>query len=196
MFGDSGGGDELTKKEEGLLGIALDPNFDTNHYIYLHYTPYTAVDFVKHIGTRRIARFTFDEATGKLDLSSEKRILEWKYQNHSCCHMGGDMGFDKDGNLYVLTGDTNSSGNAGAGYSGNVVPPQFPASPDPTGIGFNDARRTAGNTNDLNGKILRIKPKANPVGEPGIGTTYDIPTGNLFTGDETEAGQDRPAHTP
>ena len=83
VFGDSGGGDELVKKEEGLLGIALDPNFDTNKYIYLHYTPYTAVDFVKHIGTRRIARFTFDEATGKLDLSSEKRILEWKYQNHS-----------------------------------------------------------------------------------------------------------------
>ena len=53
VFGHSGGGDELNKKEEGLIGIALDPNFDTNHYIYLHYTPYTTVDFVKHIGTRR-----------------------------------------------------------------------------------------------------------------------------------------------
>ena len=126
VFGHSGGGDELIKKEEGLIGIALDPNFDTNKYVYLHYTPYTKVDFVKHIGTRRVARFTFDEATGKLDLSSEKPIIEWQYQNHSCCHMGGDMGFDKDGNLYVLTGDTNSSGNTG-GYSGNFAPPQFPA---------------------------------------------------------------------
>ena len=131
MFGDSGGGDELHKKEEGLLGIALDPNFDTNHYIYLHYTPYTKVDFVNHIGTRRVARFTFNEATGKLDLASEKPIIEWTYQNHSCCHMGGDMGFDKDGNLYVLTGDTNSSGNAG-GYSGNFVAAAVPAPADPT----------------------------------------------------------------
>ena len=100
------------------------------------------------------------------------------------------MGFDKDGNLYVLTGDTNSSGNTG-GYSGNFAPPQFPAGAGRQ-LGFNDARRTAGNTNDLNGKILRVKPKADPAGAPGIGTTYDIPSGNLFTGDETEAGKTGP----
>ena len=184
VFGHSGGGDELTKKEEGLIGIALDPNFDTNHYIYLHYTPYSKVDFTKHIGTRRVARFTFNEATGKLDLASEKPIIEWTYQNHSCCHMGGDMGFDKDGNLYVLTGDTNSSGNAG---------PATPATSSRRssraegagGIGFNDARRTAGNTNDLNGKILRIKPLADPGAMVGEGSTYTIPAGNLFTGAET-----------
>ena len=105
------------------------------------------------------------------------------------------MGFDKDGNLYVLTGDTNSSGQHGRGYSGNVVPPQFPAG-DPTGIGFNDARRTAGNTNDLNGKILRIKPKADPGATPGIGTTYDDPDGQPLHRRRDRAGQDRPAHAP
>jgi glucose/arabinose dehydrogenase/type 1 glutamine amidotransferase/PKD repeat protein len=190
VFGDSVGGNELQKKEEGLIGIALDPDFADNHYIWLHYTPYALVDKTKHINTRRISRFTFDEATGKLDMASEKPILQWTYQAHSCCHMGGDMDFDKDGNLYILTGDTNSSGNAGAGYSGNIVGNEF------MGVSFNDARRTAGNTNDLNGKILRIKPMANPGSTPGLGTTYTVPAGNLFTGAETEAGKTGPLTRP
>ena len=174
VFGDSASGNELQKKEEGLIGIALDPNFETNHYIWLHYTPFNKVDRTTHIATRRVSRFTYNEATEKLDLNSEKPILEWTYQAHSCCHMGGDIDFDKDGNLYILAGDTNSSGNAGTGYSGNIVGPNFMGTP------FNDARRTAGNSNDLNGKIIRIKPLADPGATPGLGTTYDIPQGNLF----------------
>src|SRR4029453_14112670 len=43
-----------------------------------------------------------------------------------------------------------------------------------------DAQRTSGNTNDLNGKILRIIPMEVPLGPPGVGTTYNIPAGNLF----------------
>ena len=43
-----------------------------------------------------------------------------------------------------------------------------------------DAQRTSANTNDPNGKILRIKPIPNATGVPGIGTTYTIPDGNLF----------------
>src|SRR3954465_8263894 len=166
--------------------MALDPNFDTNHYVYLHYTPYALEDFQRHIGTRRIPRFTFDEATGTGCMSSEKPLLQWEYQNHSCCHMGGDMGFDKDGNLYVLTGDTNSPERTD-GYSGNYVPAQFPG-----GLPYNDARRTAGNTNALDGKILRIKPMDNPGVIQGIGSTYTIPDGNLFTGNETETGKTGP----
>ena len=60
------------------------------------------------------------------------------------------------------------------------------------GIGFNDARRTAGNTNDLNGKILRIKPHGQPGGRRRASARRTtIPAGNLFTGNETEAA--RPA---
>ena len=44
--------------------------------------------------------------------------------------------------------------------------------------GTRSARRR--NTNDLNGKILRIKPVEIPTGTPGVGTTYTIPAGNLF----------------
>ena len=37
------------------------------------------------------------------------------------------------------------------------------------------AQRAAANTNDLNGKIVRIKPIDIPLGAPGVGTTYNIP---------------------
>ena len=43
-----------------------------------------------------------------------------------------------------------------------------------------DAQRTSANTNSPNGKILRIVPRATPLGPPGVGTTYTIPTGNMF----------------
>lgn len=85
------------------------------------------------------------------------------------------MTFDNDGNLYVGVGDDNSSQGAGAGYSGNNWTKDY------KGLSFQDARRTAGNTNDLNGKILRIHPEADG--------TYTIPKGNLFTGKEEGAAR-------
>ena len=95
------------------------------------------------------------------------RIFEYDAQIYSCCHVGGGMGFDSEGNLYVTTGDTNSSQGTD-GYSGNnpvAKCPTGPGRPSPraptaarTTFSYQDARRTAGNTNDYNGKMLRIKP--------------------------------------
>lgn len=173
VFGNKGGGDELVKNEEGLLGIELDPGFMTNGWVYLHYTPHSRIDRVEHMGERRVSRFTLDLATNRLDLASEKVLLSWPVQIHSCCHAGGGMAWDSKGNLYIATGDTNSSGSSG-GYSGNNPAPNF------RGVSFADARRTAGNTHNLNGKILRIHPE--PDG------TYTLPAGNLFTGEESDEG--------
>lgn len=173
VFGNKGGGEELVKNEEGLLGIELDPKFEDNGWVYLHYTPHSEIDRDKHVGERRVSRFTFDESTGKLDLDSEKVLLDWPVQIHSCCHAGGGMAWDSDDNLYIATGDTNSS-QFTDGYSGNNPEPNF------KGLSFADARRTSGNTNNLNGKILRIHPE-----DDG---TYSLPKGNLFTGDEPDEG--------
>jgi glucose/arabinose dehydrogenase/type 1 glutamine amidotransferase len=165
VFGNKGNGNELVKAEEGLLGIELDPDFLDNGWIYAYWMPHSTIDRVRHVGKRRISRFTIDLATNKLDLSSEEVLLEWDTQIHSCCHAGGGMTWDSKGNLYVATGDNNSS-QGSDGYSGNNPTEEF------MGISFQDARRTAGNTNDLNGKILRIHPEADG--------TYSIPSGNLF----------------
>ncbi|MEV0122585.1 ThuA domain-containing protein [Streptomyces sp. NPDC050703] len=173
VFGNKGGGDELTKVEEGLLGIELDPQFERNGWVYLHYTPHSKIDRETHMAQRYVSRFTYDQGTGRLDMGSEKVLLKWPVQIHSCCHAGGGMAWDSKDNLYIATGDNNSS-QFSDGYSGNNPQPNF------KGVSFADARRTAGNTNNLNGKILRIHPE--PDG------TYTLPEGNLFTGEEQAEG--------
>ncbi|MCT9082631.1 ThuA domain-containing protein, partial [Streptomyces fulvoviolaceus] len=107
VFGNKGGGDELVKVEEGLLGIELDPRFEQNGWVYLHYTPHSQLNRDTRIAERRVSRFTLDLATNKLDLSSEKVLLKWPVQVHSCCHAGGGMTWDSQGNLYIATGDNN-----------------------------------------------------------------------------------------
>ncbi|NEE58959.1 PQQ-dependent sugar dehydrogenase, partial [Streptomyces sp. SID8455] len=158
---------------EGLLGIELDPDFASNGWVYLHYTPHAKIDRDKRMAVRQVSRFTFDPATSKLDLASEKVLLGWPVQINSCCHAGGGMAWDSKGNLYIATGDNNSSGFSD-GYSGNNPQPNY------KGVSFADARRTSGNTNNLNGKILRIHPE-----DDG---TYTLPAGNLFTGKEPDEG--------
>lgn len=160
--------------EEGLQGVGIDPDFDKNRAIYLYYAPPldtpsgdapetgTAADFAKFDGVNRLSRFVLKE-DGTLDLSSEKKVLDVKTSRGICCHVGGDIDFDAQGNLYLSTGD-DSNPFASDGYTPiDERPDRNPAF---------DARRTSGNTNDLRGKILRIK-----VADDG---SYTIPEGNLF----------------
>jgi glucose/arabinose dehydrogenase/PKD repeat protein/type 1 glutamine amidotransferase len=183
VFGNRGAGPESNKTEEGLVGITLDPRFAQNGWLYVYWMPHASIDRTRRVGLRTISRFTLDPATGTLDLASEQALLSWEAQIDRCCHVGGGMVFDDHGNLYVSTGDNNSSqcdgcGAGNAGYSGNNPVPEF------AGISQQDARRTAGNTNNLNGKILRIHPE--PDG------SYSLPRGNLFTGREAGGGKTRP----
>ncbi|MGI5994036.1 MAG: ThuA domain-containing protein [Saccharomonospora viridis] len=177
VFGNRGSGDELIKSEEGLLGITLDPDFADNGWIYVYWMPYESIDTDKRIGKRTVSRFTYDHETSSIDQSTRKDLLSWDTQIHSCCHAGGGMDFDDDGNLYIATGDSNSS-QGSDGYSGNNWTKEY------KGISFQDARRTSGNTNDLNGKILRIHPE-----DDG---TYTIPEGNLFPEAEYPGDKTRP----
>ncbi len=166
--------DVYSHDEEGLQGVGVDPDFENNRAIYLYYAPPldtpagdapetgTAEDFAKFDGVNRLSRFTLNP-NGTLDLSSEKKILDVAASRGICCHVGGDIDFDAEGNLYLSTGD-DTNPFASDGYT----PIDERANRNPA---F-DARRSSGNTNDLRGKILRIK-----VDEDG---SYDIPEGNLF----------------
>ena len=202
VYGDGGTGGEKTsdadhKMEYGLLGITASPDFGTTGHIYLQYFPTfnpastppgLGVDRrISKMSRPRISRFTIDRQTKKLDLKSEVVVFEYDAQIYSCCHVGGGMGFDSKGNLYVTTGDTNSSQGTN-GYSGNNPVAKCPTGDNTVpsrlncgtaGYSYQDARRTAGNTNDYNGKMLRIKPIATLADgskpQVGIGTTYDDP---------------------
>ncbi|QHT68811.1 carbohydrate-binding protein [Rhodocytophaga rosea] len=140
--------------EGGLLSITKDPDFAKNGWIYLFYSPEGKE--AKNILTR------YQLKGDELVMDSKKVILEVATQREITGHAGGSLTFDTKGNLYLSTGD-NINPHGSNGYSPSDERPE--RSPW-------DAQMTSGNTNDLRGKIIRIKPQ--PDG------TYTIPEGNLF----------------
>ena len=169
--------------EEGLQGVAIDPDFTRNHWVYLYYSPPgttpvddpdtpdvnegdapttgTQADWDRFKGALRLSRFKLRGNT--LDLTSEQQIIDVPVDRGLCCHVGGQIDFDSAGNLYLSTGDDTNPFE-----SDGFAPLDDRAGRNPA---F-DARRSAGNTNDLRGKLLRIKVKPNGG--------YTVPRGNLF----------------
>ena len=146
--------------EEGVMGLAADPDFKTNNYVYMYYSP-------ADTSVNRLSRFTFKGDS--LDRKSEKVVLQLYSQREICCHTGGSIAFGPDKLLYLSTGDNSTPFNepkaryVSSGYA--------PLNDLPGRIQY-DVRRSSGNTNDLRGKILRLRLK--PDG------SYEIPAGNLF----------------
>ena len=147
--------------EEGLMGIQKDPNFAENNWVYVFYSP------AGDESVNRLSRFKF--VNREWDMASEQKILDVASDRDICCHTGGSIAFGPDNMLYLSTGDNSTPFNKrDAKYVNNGFAPLN----DLPGDKQYDARRSSGNTNDLRGKILRIK-----VNEDG---SYDIPDGNLF----------------
>jgi glucose/arabinose dehydrogenase len=180
--------DVYQNSEDGLQTISLDPDFETNGWVYLYYAPRTMTApypattptgsapntlpagadesyWDQWKGYNQLSRFKWNGATNSLDLATEQVIIKVGTQRGQCCHVAGDVAFDNDGNLILATGDNTPASAPGAnGYA-----------PNNDRVGYNpgfDSRRGAGNSNDLRGKILRID-----VQDDG---SYTIPAGNLF----------------
>lgn len=146
----------FASNEDGLIGITLDPDFASNHWLYLFYSPSST-------STQHISRFIL--VGDVLDMQSEKILLEIPVQRDQCCHSAGSLTFGPDGNLYIAAGD-DTNPFASDGYA--------PIDERAGRLAW-DAQRSSANTDDLRGKVLRIKPQ--PDG------TYTIPEGNLFPSD-------------
>lgn len=81
--------------ERGLQGIALDPDFERNGYVYVYYT-------VAGKDHNRVSRFTSNgnyAVPGSEVILLELDPLSW------LIHNGGALAFGKDGKLYIATGD-------------------------------------------------------------------------------------------
>ncbi|HMI43301.1 MAG TPA: ThuA domain-containing protein, partial [Gemmatimonadaceae bacterium] len=91
---------DSSQAEDGLLGLAADPNFASNGWVYMYYSP--AGPEPKNV----LARFQMKGDS--LDLGSRKILLEVGTQRLQCCHTGGSIAFDNKGNLYVSTGDNSN----------------------------------------------------------------------------------------
>lgn len=140
----------FTGNEQGLIGLALDPDFENNYWVYLHYAPEDKSVF-------RLERYELRD--DQLVEGSQKVLLEIPVDRENTSHTGGGTAWDAAGNLYLTVGNN----------TGNGLLAQTDERPGRENF---DDQRAASNTNDLRGKILRIHPE--PDG------TYTIPDGNLF----------------
>jgi cytochrome c len=175
--------DVYTHDEEGLQGVAIDPDYEQNGWVYLYYSPALTTPrddpatpdsnegdaalsgdpagWLAFRGVLRLSRFRFEPPL--LDLGSEQTLLEVPVDRGICCHVGGQIDFDAEGNLYLSTGDDTNPFES-QGYT----PIDERADRNPA----LDAQRSAANTNDLRGKLLRIRVQADG--------SVSIPEGNLF----------------
>ena len=131
-----------TNGERGLLGVAVDPNYSTNKYIYVYYTfnkfnqaSNNCLRESANVPVNRVSRFILNG--NDVDENSELVLID-NIKSYAGNHNGGDVHFGKDGKLYISVGD------AGCDYAGN------------SGCaGSNDAAR---DKHILLGKMLRINP--------------------------------------
>ncbi|MDQ3864756.1 MAG: PQQ-dependent sugar dehydrogenase [Actinomycetota bacterium] len=126
----------------GLLGVSFDPNFSTNHYVYIFYT---ATSPSLH---NRVSRFT---ANGDVAVAgSEKVLLDLPAfpDPNQGAHYGGSLRFGADGKLYVGVGDGDNN------------------------LSDAKLHRYSQSIDNLNGKILRINSDGTiPTDNPFYGPT-------------------------
>jgi glucose/arabinose dehydrogenase len=147
--------------EAGVLGVAVDPEFTTNSFVYIFYTARNGSDCGSpNYGTtynaanqrvNRVSRFTFNTTSNTITANTEVILVD-RMPARGGNHNAGDVHFGKDGFLYISIGDggTNWTGSGDAG-----------------------ANNAARDKNILTGKILRVTRDGGiPAGNPfqGAGT--------------------------
>lgn len=155
-------------RELGLRFFTLDPNYNVNHWAYVYYMPRTTAATFQ-VDTMVMSRFTMP-TLDSLDLSSEKKLFKMPWTPGICCHQGGGMDWDAQGNLYMSTGN-NADNIDGFGPMNPTVLSGAGGGDLKDQATQDNAARTA-NTMDWRGKVLRIHPDSSAKG-------YRIPAGNL-----------------
>jgi glucose/arabinose dehydrogenase len=96
-----------TEGERGLLGVAFDPNFESNQFVYIYYTAPQPVS--PPVYNNRISRFT---AAGDIALPGSEVVLVNLETLSATNHNGGAIHFGPDGKLYVAVGENAVAPNA------------------------------------------------------------------------------------
>jgi glucose/arabinose dehydrogenase len=143
-------------EERGLLGLALHPQFKSNHKFYVVYSaPLRTNAPPKWDHTERLSEFTTTGADfATADPASERVVLEIDEPDWN--HNSGRLAFGPDGFLYLSVGDGGAHNDVGDVARGRGHPPE-------------------GNGQKLDtllGKVLRLDVEH--------GTPYGIPRDNPF----------------
>jgi glucose/arabinose dehydrogenase len=154
--------------ERGLLGVAFDPNYATNRFVYVYYTATTPATH------NRISRFTADAANPDVATAgSEVVILDLNNLSSATNHNGGAIHFGADGKLYVGVGENANAANAQS--FGNLLGKMLRLNPTPGNLipadnpYFNDAAVTGNN------KLIWALGLRNPFTfavQPGTGRIF------------------------
>jgi glucose/arabinose dehydrogenase len=105
--------------ERGLLGIAVDPNFTANHYVWVYFTKQSTTGQCSIPIENRIVRFTLgDDNQG----SGETVAGCFPVDLYATIHNGGNLHFGPDGKLYVTVGN-NDDVNDGVDPAQNLSSP-------------------------------------------------------------------------
>lgn len=101
--------------EQGMLGLAFHPNYQTNGFFFVYYTDTSATH-----GRSVIERFWVDPADPDradrgdlLDPPVSTRRITLRFDQPNSNHNGGWIAFGPDGFLYVASGDGGGSGDPG-----------------------------------------------------------------------------------
>jgi glucose/arabinose dehydrogenase len=131
-------GSVCTEGEQGLLGVAVDPDFAHHPYVYTYETARTGANCGQRVN--RVSRWSV-VGGATIDVDSEVRLID-NIPTPSAYHKGGDLEFGGDGDLYVSVGDgeCNLDGN-----------------------GCQDNNPNARRLDVLLGKILRIDRDGDPA---------------------------------
>lgn len=171
--------------EGGLLGIALHPNFATNHFVYVYYTYSVTGDRAQN----RVVRYTFENQS----LSNKTIIVDAipSAPNHN----GGRIKFGPDGFLYITTGDAQNPSlaqntNSLAGKLLRVTDDGKPAPNNPFGnaVYSYGHRNPQGLTWDSNGNLWETEHGQNATDEVNkidAGKNYGWP---IIRGDQKQSG--------
>lgn len=155
--------------DNGLMGIAVDPNYKVNRWIYVWYGP---PEPDRQINPRlRLSRFTIT-AQNTLDMGSEKILIDILTSKGEHRHAGGPMTFDAKGDLWVTLGQ-----------SGNDINYPTANSQWSADSGLNQEWGPS-NTASLRGGIFRIRPDDAAVAQRkdhsgNYGPGYTVPAGNF-----------------
>lgn len=115
--------------ERGLLGVAFDPNFDLNHWVYVYYTVPSPVH-------NRVSRFTADVANPDVAAAGSETIILDLNNLSATNHNGGALHFGPDGKLYIATGENAVQSNSQT--LANMLGKILRVNPDPSNLIPND----------------------------------------------------------
>ena len=94
-----------TAGEQGLLGVAFDPSFSSNRFVYVYYSSLAT-------GQNRVSRFTASSANPNVAAAGSEVVLLDNITGTATNHQGGAIDFGADGKLYVAVGDDGVSTDA------------------------------------------------------------------------------------